>query len=88
MITFIKGNIPFIVSKIFTCRCNDWKDGTKKTWICSHETWKPTSLAMEMKEFWVASHVIVRYPHKRKNKEQGPKSKLEEQKPKVDDKGV
>jgi len=43
---------------------------------------------MEMKEFWVASHVIVRYPHKRKNKEQGPKSKLEEQKPKVDDKGV
>ncbi len=88
MIRFVKMQISFIVSTIFTYHCNDWKDGTNKTWICSHKTWNPTSLTMEVKEFWAASHVIVRYPHKRKNREQVPKSKLKEQKPKVGNKGV
>ncbi len=88
MITFLKVQIPFIVSTIFTCHYNDWKDGTKKIWICSQETWNPTSLTMKVKFFWAASHVIVHYPHERKNKEQGPRSKLEDQKPKVGDKGV
>ncbi len=51
MTMFVKVQIPLIVSGIFTCNRNDWRDGIKKTRFCLHKTWNPTYLAMEGKEF-------------------------------------
>jgi hypothetical protein len=47
MITFIKVQIPYVVSIISICCHDDWKDGVEKTCVCSYKTWNLTSQTME-----------------------------------------
>jgi hypothetical protein len=52
--------IPFMVITTLTHQCRNSREGDGSTWICSHERWSLTSLAMEVKASqmvsWVAMH--------------------------------
>ncbi len=62
MITFAKMQMPSTISTIFTCHCDDWRNGVGGTWVWSCKTWNLTSLAMEAKESRTTSCVTMRYP--------------------------
>jgi hypothetical protein len=62
MTTFAKVWVPSIVRTISIHRHDDWKDGIRRIWVCSHKTWNPTSLTMEMKESRITSCVPMCSP--------------------------
>jgi hypothetical protein len=51
MTTFVKVQVPFVISTISTHHRDDEREGVEKTCVCSHNTWNSTSLTMEVKEF-------------------------------------